>query len=362
MTFRRNSATVLLDQIRQPMVVSLCEEIVKKLIALFFILFALLPASVFAQGITQQKLRFAPGKTQTTISGEIAGRQTIDYVVGAKRGQTMSIKFSPSNRFAFFNLLAPGTGEALFVGQDQGNPGRFTARLGTTGNYIIRVYLVRAAARRGETSDYNLTVAINSVAPPPPAGDFADGDAGGPDFWVVYGLTAGDRLNMRRGPSAAERVIATFPSGKILKNLGCRRTEAQRWCKVQNPSAPLQTGWVNGRFLRESGAPNSNVRPGDALVPGTNYHATGEVDCAIAGYPSVRRCEFGVTRGEQGIATVFITLPDGDKRVLGFDNGQVRPLSGVTAFRFRQSGDSYFINVNEGQERFTIFDAVINGG
>jgi hypothetical protein len=197
MTFRRNSATVLLDQIRQPMVVSLCEEIVKKLIALFFILFALLPASVFAQGITQQKLRFAPGKTQTTISGEIAGRQTIDYVVGAKRGQTMSIKFSPSNRFAFFNLLAPGTGEALFVGQDQGNPGRFTARLGTTGNYIIRVYLVRAAARRGETSDYNLTVAINSVAPPPPAGDFADGDAGGPDFWVVYGLTAGDRLNMR---------------------------------------------------------------------------------------------------------------------------------------------------------------------
>ncbi len=336
----------------------------KKLIALFSILFVLIPASVFAQGISQQKLRFAPGKTQTTISGEIFGRETIDYVVGAKRGQTMTVRFAPSNRFAFFNLLAPDTGDALFVGQDQGNPGRFTARLGSTGNYIIRVYLVRAAARRGETAQFNLTVAIAGAAPPPPApsGDFADGDAGGPDFWAVAGLTPGDKLNMRRGPSTTEVAIATFRNGKVLKNLGCRRIGAQRWCKVQNPEVPRQTGWVNGRYLRESGAPVDNVRPDDAMVPGTNYNATGEVDCAIAGYPSVNSCEFGVTRGRNGLATVFITLPDGDQRVLEFDDGQVRPLSGVTAFRFRQSGDTYFINVNNGQERFTVVDAVINGG
>ncbi len=433
----------------------------KKLIALISILFVLIPASVFAQGITQQKLRFAPGRTQATIGGEIAGRQTIDYVVAAKRGQTINISFAPSNRFAFFNLLAPGTGEALFVGQDQGNPGKFTARLGATGNYVVRVYLVRAAARRGETSDYSLTVSIAGEVPPPPSDDFADGEAGGPDYWMVSGLTAGDKLNMRRGPSRTERVVATFRNGTVLANLGCRRIDAQRWCKARNPDFANQTGWVNGRYLRESGAPvdeeipvkvpppsddftdgeaggpdywavsgltageKLNVRrgpsraervvatfrngavlanlgcrrvdaqrwckvqnpdfanqagwangrylresaapvddsrPDDVIVPRPTTQATGEVDCAIAAYPSVKTCEFEVTRSGRDRATVSITLPDGDQRVLEFDDGDVRPPSGVSAFRFRQSGDSFFINVNNGQERFTIFDAVINGG
>jgi hypothetical protein len=111
--------------------------------------------------------------------------------------------------------------------------------------------------------------------------------------------------------------------------------------------------------LREAQPPR---RDEDALVPGTNFNATGDVDCAIAGFPRVRSCPFGVVRGGQDQATVYITLPDGEKRVLEFENGRVRPLSGVSAFSFRQSGDEYFINVNSGQERFTVFDAVINGG
>lgn len=431
----------------------------KKLIALLSILFVLMPAGVFAQGLTQQKLGFAPGRSQATISGEISGRQTIDYVVSAKRGQTISISFAPSNRFAFFNLLAPVTGDALFVGQDQGNPAKFTARLGTTGNYVVRVYLIRAAARRGETSDYSLTVAISGGTPspppvagdesagldfwavsgltpgdklnmrrgpsrtervvatfrngavlanlgcrriddqrwckvrnpdfpaqagwvngrylresgapvdeeqpiktPPPSDDFADGEAGGPDFWTVSGLTPGDRLNVRRGPSRAERVVATFRNGAVLANLGCRRIDAQRWCKVQNPDFANQTGWANGRYLREAAAPVDDSRPDDVIVPRPDTQATGDLDCAITGYPSVRSCEFGVTRSGRDRATVSITLPDGDQRVLEFDNGDVRSLSGVSAFRFRQSGDTYFINVNNGQERFTMFDTVINGG
>lgn len=434
-----------------------------RLSVLLVLIYASLPTGLHAQEIAQQRLRFAPGQTQTNISGEIVGRQTIDYLVGARRGQTISIRFAPDNRAAFYNLLAPETGQALFVGQNQGNPRRFAAKLGATGNYVIRIYLVRAAARRGEKANYNLSVSVTGGAPQPepPVDNNEAMEEGGPDFWVVSGLSAGDSLNMRQGPSTTEPVITTFRNGKVLKNLGCRRVGERRWCRVANPLAgaaggwvngrylretggpdagvvvpeqpkpPIDNGgaqddggpdfyvvnglslgdqlymrevpssdapviaafnngkvlknlgcrrvgaqrwcrvenalggpdgWVNGRYLRESGGPNAEVRPDDALVPGTNYNATGEVECAIAGYARARSCGFGVVRGRNGTARVSITLPDGDTRVLEFTDGQVRSVSSVSAFRFRRSNDSYFINVNNGEERFTIDDAVINGG
>ncbi|MCX7669883.1 MAG: SH3 domain-containing protein, partial [Anaerolineae bacterium] len=175
-----------------------------------------------------------------------------DYIVNALRGQTISIRFAPSRSSAFFNLLAPD-GDALFVGQAQGNPGRFTARLGATGQYAIRVYLARPAARRGESASFRLTVSLTggAVAPLP---EFPDGaDDGGPDFYAVTGLTPGDRLNLRRAPSAASPIITSYRNGKILRNLGCRRTAGQRWCNVENPQNRFERGWVNGRFLREAG-------------------------------------------------------------------------------------------------------------
>ncbi|MGB8817696.1 MAG: SH3 domain-containing protein [Rhizobiaceae bacterium] len=336
----------------------------KKLFALLSILAVLVPAGVYAQGIERQRLRFAPGSTQSVITDEIAGRQTVDYIVSARRGQTISIRFAPSSGAAFFNLLAP-SGDALFVGQAQGNPGRYTARLGVSGDYAIRVYLVRAAARRGESASFRLTVSITGGAATAPAPeDPGVAEDGGPDFYVVAGLRPGDRLNMRRAPSASSPVVASFPNGTDMRNLGCRRTATQRWCNVESTDTSGQRGWVNGKFLRESAGPDVGVeRPDDATVPGTNFNATGEVDCAIAGYPRVRSCPFGVNRGRgQDSATVVISLPDGERRVFAFEGGQVRAISGVSAFRYAQSGDSWFLNVNNGDERYTVDDAVINGG
>jgi hypothetical protein len=337
---------------------------VRKFAALFVLLTMFMPLAVHAQGIERQKLRFAPGASQAVINSVVAGRQTIDYIVNARRGQTMSIRFAPSSSAAYFNLLAPN-GEALFVGQSQGNPGRFTARLGQSGDYAIRVYLVRSAARRGERASFRLTVSVAGAAPAPAPEEPGIADDGGPDFYVVAGLTPGDRLNMRAAPSAAAPVITSYRNGKILRNLGCRRTATQRWCNVENPDRRGERGYVNGRFLRESGAPGRPVRPPeeDALVPGTNYNATGEIDCAISGYPRATSCRFGVTRGRgPDEATVFVTLPDGENRAFGFEDGAVRPLFGVSNFRYARSGDSWLLNVNNGQERYTVYDAVVNGG
>ena len=49
----------------------------------------------------------------------------------------------------------------------------FTAVLPTDGDYTIRVYLMRAAARRNESSDYTLTVGVTgqALAPTPASQD-----------------------------------------------------------------------------------------------------------------------------------------------------------------------------------------------
>jgi hypothetical protein len=59
----------------------------------------------------------------------------------------------------------------MFMGHLSGV--EFTGVLPTEGDYTIRVYLMRAAARRNESSDYALTVGVTGepLAPLPPSQD-----------------------------------------------------------------------------------------------------------------------------------------------------------------------------------------------
>jgi hypothetical protein len=58
-----------------------------------------------------------------------------------------------------FNVLPLQSEEALFVGEIQGE-NSWSSTLPTDGNYTIRVYLVRAEARRGGKADFEYTVSI----------------------------------------------------------------------------------------------------------------------------------------------------------------------------------------------------------
>jgi hypothetical protein len=107
-------------------------------------------------GSRQEQVRFKKGTSSATVSGRIKGYQSVDYLVHAKEGQTLSVTFKPSNLSTYFNVLPPGTDEALFVGSSSGN--RFEAVLPADGFYTIRVYLMRNAARRNETAKYTLKV------------------------------------------------------------------------------------------------------------------------------------------------------------------------------------------------------------
>jgi hypothetical protein len=112
-------------------------------------------------GIRQERVQFAEGATSAVIKGQLKGDATVDYLVHARAGQTFSVTLKKTNSQNYFNINPPGTDVAMYVGQS-GND--FTGVLPTDGDYTIRVYLMRPAARRNESSDYTLTVTVTGKA------------------------------------------------------------------------------------------------------------------------------------------------------------------------------------------------------
>lgn len=108
---------------------------------------------------TVRSVRFVDGATRTTIQGQIRGYQVIDYQVHAAAGQTMTVTLSARHPAAYFNLLPPQSQDsAMRVGSLDEN--HFTGLLPDDGVYTIRVYLMRAAARRQESSAFSLDLSI----------------------------------------------------------------------------------------------------------------------------------------------------------------------------------------------------------
>ena len=118
-----------------------------------------------------ERVQFAKGSAAATIKGRIKGDATIDYRVRAGAGQTLTVALQGSNPQNYFNVLPPGAKDvAMFVGQDGGG---YKGVLPTDGDYTVRVYLMRPAARRNETSDYTLAIGVTgrALAPLPAAKD-----------------------------------------------------------------------------------------------------------------------------------------------------------------------------------------------
>ncbi len=115
----------------------------------------------------QERVTFAAGGSATTIQGRASGSDTVDYVVRASAGQTLAVtlKGTPSTAF---NVLPPGSPDAAMFVNNGVDP--FKGLLPADGDYAIRVYLVRAAARRGAAASYSLSISVTGSPLPPLAG------------------------------------------------------------------------------------------------------------------------------------------------------------------------------------------------
>lgn len=103
-----------------------------------------------------RKVAVAAGATQA-LSGTLKGYQLADYLIPLEAGQSVVMQLKTSNPSGYFNVDAPGaTDGAMFIGSTSGN--RFETVAPVSGDYLVRVYLMRNAARRNEVARYSLSV------------------------------------------------------------------------------------------------------------------------------------------------------------------------------------------------------------
>ena len=133
-----------------------------------------------ANGIRTERVRFEPGATSAVVEASITGDEIVDYVLAARQGQYANISMATDNGANYFNILAPGEREvAMFNGANAEN--QFEGTLPASGDYTVRVYLMRSAARRHEVAKYRLEMIVaaadQGATPAAPGADVALGPA-----------------------------------------------------------------------------------------------------------------------------------------------------------------------------------------
>jgi hypothetical protein len=123
-------------------------------------LFAFLAAVAIAQSdMRTERVQFEKGANSAVVEGSITGYETVDYVLGAKKGQYMNVSMATTNTANYFNILAPGENQvAMFNGSTAGN--QYEGSLPKSGDYKVRVYMMRSAARRNEVANFRLEMII----------------------------------------------------------------------------------------------------------------------------------------------------------------------------------------------------------
>ena len=115
----------------------------------------------------KERVTFAKGASSATLKGTLKGGADVDYLMRAAAGQTLQVKLQGTNSQNDFNVLPPGSANvAMYVSSTTGERS-WSGMLPADGDYAVRVYLMRPAARRNESSRYTLTVAVTGNSLPP---------------------------------------------------------------------------------------------------------------------------------------------------------------------------------------------------
>lgn len=101
----------------------------------------------------------------------------------------------------------------------------------------------------------------------------------------------------------------------------------------------------------------------DAVVAGTDFHATSMIPCSLKAQPA-SSCNVGVKREGEGNGMVFVTKTDGRQRVIFFEKGRAigydQSQADTGSFKADRKGDTTIIFIDD--ERYEIPDALVLGG
>ena len=120
------------------------------------IILALAATSMFAQGggkAEPQRIKFASGKSSATLSGSLSNGQEMEYVFGASKGQTVTIRNSNRSLFDFrvFNQ------EFDFETEFESSPS-LLFEIPESGDYML--FVRKKQVKTPRTARFSLTLTI----------------------------------------------------------------------------------------------------------------------------------------------------------------------------------------------------------
>ena len=112
---------------------------------------------------TLQRLE-VPANRSLRVTGAVHGDKAIVYAVTLAAGESLEARLETRSTSAYFNIIdgADNTGAAIHRGEVDGMSARVTATRPAI--YLIQPFLVRAAARRGESANYSIDISRRSRA------------------------------------------------------------------------------------------------------------------------------------------------------------------------------------------------------
>lgn len=219
---------------------------------------ALSPLTALAAAETgphRQAVQFANGASSAQLRGTIRGDGDVDYTINARAGQTLAVSLQSSNASLYFNINPPSAANvSMFIGNLQGVEAK--VMLPADGTYVVRVYLMRNAARRKESAAYTLDVAVTGQALAPlPASQ--DAQVAGTRFHATAavpcqtpGAEAGARCNagvIRRGRDGTATVELRGANG-LVRNVLFVKGEPVASDSAQQMTSSRQGDVVTVRF------------------------------------------------------------------------------------------------------------------
>jgi hypothetical protein len=122
-----------------------------------------------AWSFPSERISFKQGCGRASARGHLIGphRSELDYIVIAKAGQTLEVELLTDFPEVYYNLLGPRGDEKPIVNTSRTGDRKWSGALSESGEYRVRVYLLRRAARAGTTASFKLRFAM----PPTPAAD-----------------------------------------------------------------------------------------------------------------------------------------------------------------------------------------------
>ena len=113
--------------------------------AVIAVVLVLLASASVAQTGNTQRVRFARGSNRAVLKGAVVRGTTDQYILGARRGQTMIVRVTSLEKNAVFTILGPD-GAAL-PGTDEGRDATsWAGELPHDGDYSIWVSPTRGNA------------------------------------------------------------------------------------------------------------------------------------------------------------------------------------------------------------------------